>query len=702
MKISIRIKVIALIALVALFCYFTVTFVGGNLLKYYFLNKSADELIHIRDLQEARIKDYFSDIKKQMTVLSENTEIIEILEKHSLAGDIDGSHLNATDVAKLPTPGKKDNPGQIKKIIATYQIEDVLLINMKYQNSIYSISMDGLLKEQDNLLNDLNDFVKYFKSEGAKGQWPQVYYEELPQQDFENRFAYFLAPVVQHENMIGVLVLKISSRRMNEIMTFQKKWDEYGLGKTGESYLHSSKGRLCSMPRFPTAEYFSSSHWSGRKIYEVLNVDHSGVLDFRPQNNAGKSHGIAAIEEGYSCAKVLSVYKPLTIHNLNWTIRTEQDLDEVLAPLNEFKKRAFLVVFSLVAVFGFIAIMISEMHVRKIIRLCGFAREITRGNLNVNMNIKSRDEIGKLARLFNRMAETLRVEKGESQDKQEQLETANQKLKDTYSQLVMSEKMATIGGLMAGIAHEINNPMNYIQNGVEALNSSAESMEVHFRNWENNIKPSADEVRQDIQVMKRMVKSVGNGSDRVTKIVSSLLNFSHSRKGEFMELDVHEVINSTIVIIENKIKQSGQLIVNQKAIPHVFGNFGQLSQVFINLLNNASHAIMERFDESEALTKGAIIIEADVVNSGNNVRVRVADNGKGIPEKMKNKIFDPFFTTKEVGEGTGLGLSISFSIIEAHNGIIRVSEADLDFNGKPERFTIFDILLPVQNFKHVN
>lgn len=272
----------------------------------------------------------------------------------------------------------------------------------------------------------------------------------------------------------------------------------------------------------------------------------------------------------------------------------------------------------------------------------------------------------------------------------EELQKTLENLKQAQSQLVQSEKMASLGQLVAGIAHEINNPVNFISAGVESLSTNLEEirqvLEIYHKVKTTNVKEKLREIeelkqkieyKETIREINKLIESIKNGVIRTTEIVRCLRTFSRLDEDVLKEADIHEGIDSTLILLHNKYKNRIKVVRKFGKIPLIECFPGQINQVFMNVLSNAIDAIEEN---------GTITISTSL--SGGNIRISMKDTGNGIPETLREKIFDPFFTTKGVGKGTGLGLSITQSIIEKHKGKIEVKS-------KPGNGTEFIILLPV-------
>ncbi len=263
----------------------------------------------------------------------------------------------------------------------------------------------------------------------------------------------------------------------------------------------------------------------------------------------------------------------------------------------------------------------------------------------------------------------------------DQLQDALRELKQAQVQLVNAEKMASLGQLTAGIAHEINNPINFVAASVNPLRKDFEDVKEVLDKYsefdggasEDSIK-SVERFKDEIdlpftlQEIDELLKGVEEGAHRTAEIVQGLKNFSRLDESDSKFANIHQGLDSTMVIMKNLLKDSIEIEKDyDESIPDIECFPGKLNQVFSNILMNAIQAI---HDQSEPQADAKITITTK--DLGEMVRVVLADNGPGIPEHIKTKIFEPFFTTKEVGEGTGLGLSIVYSIIEQHHGTIEL------------------------------
>ena len=267
-----------------------------------------------------------------------------------------------------------------------------------------------------------------------------------------------------------------------------------------------------------------------------------------------------------------------------------------------------------------------------------------------------------------------------------QLETTLKELQKAQMQVIQSEKMSSLGQLVAGVAHEINNPVNFIHGNLTHLDEYTQNLlrtialyqQRHPSN-DPEVQAMAEEIdlefiTEDIQ---KIVSSMKVGTDRIRDIVVSLRNFSRMDEAEFKDVDIHEGIESTLLILQHRIKDKAErpavvIIKEYGTLPKVECFPGQLNQVFMNILVNALDALddlnTKRSYREIKETPNQILIRTCAIDD-RWVEIAIADNGIGMPDKVKQRIFDPFFTTKAIGKGTGMGMSISYQIItEKHHG----------------------------------
>lgn len=273
----------------------------------------------------------------------------------------------------------------------------------------------------------------------------------------------------------------------------------------------------------------------------------------------------------------------------------------------------------------------------------------------------------------------------------QELENALSELKRVQSKLIHSEKMASLGILSAGIAHEINNPINFVYAGINSLIKNFNELEKGLHKL-TVIADTMDEkdknafyrifeeynLEKRISIIPQLADDIKTGAVRTTEIVKGLRLFARSDKEEKVLADVCESVDTALLLLKNQYKNRIEIIkIFAEDLPAIKCYPGQLTQAFVNIIHNAIDAIEG---------KGTIRISLEKCES--NLKLTIADTGKGMPQGLISKIFDPFFTTKSVGGGMGMGLAITHGIIEKHNGTIQV-ESKIDHG------TTFEIILPV-------
>ncbi|WP_017318690.1 ATP-binding sensor histidine kinase [Mastigocladopsis repens] len=292
----------------------------------------------------------------------------------------------------------------------------------------------------------------------------------------------------------------------------------------------------------------------------------------------------------------------------------------------------------------------------------------------------------------------------ELKEKNQRLKQALKELQSTQTQLIQSEKMSSLGQIVAGIAHEINNSINFIYGNISHASRYVEDLldllaiyQQENPNLTDQVKKKMQEIDLDFlaQDLPKLLDSMNFGSSRIRNIILSLRNFSRLDESEMKPVNIHEGIDNTLMILQHRLQSTNEgseieVIKEYGQLPKVTCYAGQLNQVFMNILSNAIDALEQSFQENKAtnVDKGKICIRTDLANS--NVRIRIADNGSGMTKEVQQKIFDPFFTTKPIGSGTGLGLSISYQIVvDKHKG-------QLTCNSTPGQGTEFVIEIPMR------
>jgi len=290
-------------------------------------------------------------------------------------------------------------------------------------------------------------------------------------------------------------------------------------------------------------------------------------------------------------------------------------------------------------------------------------------------------------------------------NKSDELEKLIVELRQTQTQLIQTEKMSSLGQLVAGIAHEINNPVNFIAGNLVPIEDYfqdflhlLDAYEQHYPEPASEIEKLREELEIDflLEDIKSILKSMKHGTNRIRDIIISMRNFSRLDEADMKEADIHQGIESTLLILQHRFKEFShsvpiKLIKNYGELPLINCYPSELNQVFMNLLANAIDVLKEEVDKDKPFVP-TITIRTEACYYGDDLKsvvIYIADNGRGISEAHQQKLFDPFFTTKPVGEGTGLGLSISYKIVvDRHKGRL-VCHSELN------KGTEFEIEIPV-------
>ncbi|MBE8988983.1 sensor histidine kinase [Nostoc sp. LEGE 12450] len=384
-------------------------------------------------------------------------------------------------------------------------------------------------------------------------------------------------------------------------------------------------------------------------------------------------------------------------HGLDWLVVVGIPEKTYMAQIYANTQISILLCFGALIVATTVGIFTSRWIAHPILRLNQTTQAIAFGDLQQTLQEGNIDELNTLGHSFNHMAGQLRESfialensNAELEARVEQrtveLKTAMGELQRTQAQVVQSEKMSSLGQLVAGIAHEINNPVNFIHGNITHLDEYTQNLlqmiylyQERYSNHDPEIQALAEEIDLEflIEDLQKILPSMKMGTERIRNIVRSLRNFSRMDEAEFKAVDIHEGIESTLLILQHRLKDKPdhpaiEVVKDYGNLPQVECYPGQLNQVLMNVLVNAMDALDEldikRTSQQIEENPSQITIRTSVVGS-QSIEIAIADNAQGMPESVQNRIFDPFFTTKPVGKGTGMGMAISYQIItEKHGG----------------------------------
>lgn len=530
------------------------------------------------------------------------------------------------------------------------------------------------------------------------------------EEDIEKRDSFYVSsPIVSFapKALLGVLVNRCDISEVTEIA--KGKWQRSSggrgaqllrIGETGEVYIVNKDKLMLTSSR---ADEYSP--------FTVL----SQIVDTEPVRTALlRREEESGVYRNYRGVNVFGVSG--LIKETKWIILTEMELKEAYSPLAAPRNIIIIIILISVIAIVLIGLFVTGTLVQPIMLLKEGAGMIGGGNLSHRIILKTNDEIQDVAEAFNDMASELKeiydnlqmsiyesrkhamelAQESKELEKvnmilksdrtammniMEDMDDTNRRLKDAQAQLLQSEKMAVVGQLAAGVAHEINNPMSFIISNLDTISKYIPDIADVIKNKRSGTDVDIDFLLEDAA---KIISESYEGALRVKRIVQDLKTFSHVDEAEMQLTDVHTCLDSTLNILANELKYKAKIIKEYGSVPNIWCYPMQLNQVLLNLIVNASQAIEK---------DGTILLKT--YSDQRRLFIEIADNGCGIQPEIVDKIFEPFFTTKGVGKGTGLGLSIAYNIINKHNGEIKVKS-------EVGKGSVFTIILPLSGLKTQN
>jgi signal transduction histidine kinase len=461
-------------------------------------------------------------------------------------------------------------------------------------------------------------------------------------------------------------------------------WDvvsKIKVGTRGQAYVVDAQGRLIAHPDISLV---------------LRKTDMTRLAQVQAARQVATSTAAAEIENATDIQgrRVLTAFAPVA--PLGWTVFVELPVDEAYQPLITSIQRTALVLFGALCLAALAGIFLARRMVVPIQALRAGAARIGGGDLSQRISIKSGDELEALADQFNDMAGRLQESYADLENKVDvrtrELGRSLKELRTAQDRLIQTEKLASLGQLTAGIAHEIKNPLNFVNNfsaiSVELIDELREALA--GAKLDSKLQAQVGEIADMLQGNLNKVVQHGKRAD---SIVKNMLLHSRQGSGERRPVDINAVVEESLNLAYHgaRAEKQGFNITLKRSFDPAAGEADlfpqEITRVLLNLISNGFYAATKRKAEANGGDYEPTLA-ATTKNLGDSVEIRIRDNGTGIPPEVKEKMFTPFFTTKPVGEGTGLGLSLSYDIIvKQHAGSIEVDT-------QPGEFTEFRIVLP--------
>jgi signal transduction histidine kinase len=477
---------------------------------------------------------------------------------------------------------------------------------------------------------------------------------------------------------LGVLAINLNLERMDDIIQ-----DRTGLGNTGETYLVDRFNVFVSGDRFGRQEFPRGVHTEG------INAALKG------ENGSG-------LYLNYAGVPVIGVYRWLA--NQELVLMAEIHQQEAFAPARQLARTIFLVGLTSAGLLAGGVYLLARQIARPILAITRAATQVAAGDLTPIAPVMTHDEVGVLARAFNQMTSQLKISRHnlenynrtleeKVEERTQELSKTLQQLRATQAQIIAQEKLASLGALTAGIAHELKNPLNFVNNfaklSIELAQELWEEIERQKDQFDVETRSYVEELLRDLSQNAQKINEHGKRADN---IIRGMLMHSREQTGERQLSDINTLLAEATNLVYHGMRAqipSFNITIEtdyDNCLPPLHVAPQNLSRAFLNIINNACYAANQRREEVDAGFSPKLLIRTKALDK--HIEIYIQDNGNGIPQNILDKIFDPFFTTKPTGEGTGLGLSIS------HDIIVQEHQGEIQLKTEVGKYTEFIITLP--------
>jgi C4-dicarboxylate-specific signal transduction histidine kinase len=500
-------------------------------------------------------------------------------------------------------------------------------------------------------INDTSDFKEDYYTIPKKLKQP-VIIDPFHYQYHGNEKVYFETsmeiPILENDTFIGVIGIDI------DLYDLQEQFKNLKVFKNGFISILSNSGRIVT---HPDSSIIDTDPF-------LTSKNSNPILDGFKTGNEFTSNSLSE----FSKENAFRYFIPINMEYMvdPWYIMVEIPQKEIFEYANRIRTISFIALATLLLLLVYVTYTAVER--RK------WTAQLNKYSINLEEQVQLRtQEIETLNEELRQSNDELMTTNEALLQQKEELINTLERLKETQKQLIQSEKMASIGVLTAGIAHEINNPINFINSSLHILKNTIESSvkPINEKPSENNLA-----VQKILKTFSTLLTNMQTGTDRIVEIIKGLGIYARNDENAKTLTNIHETIDSTLVLLNNKLKNKISVVKHYGNIPSINCYQVKISQVIMNIISNAIDSINEKSNNEH----GRIIITT--LTEQSLVMIKICDNGTGIAEKDVDHIFEPFFTTKHVGKGSGLGLYISHSIVEKHNGRIivnRIIEGGTEF-----------------------